>query len=289
MKLFTKAIVFSYECICPVLLVDKEQEIYWRHFLEKRRLRIRRSRKQRDRCWPPIGHKKYIFCAQSEIRIRMSCGSGLLRVASQRLSCPFLKTSTTASFPDPNDLPWKTENDWISVPSQWFQVLVPCSPNLSHMSRSNLRSTRRSFASLQKSRQNNHSVFIYVWTEAISLSVTVFVPVQELSGVLWVINLICASGNYSWVTMDCCPIKYRFYIIPLSELLTTKGFIDVQVTNNNVLLSVSLSGCENKKKRKGQQQASHLFAKSTSKDPPNQTVYQSTQSLEFPFPSFPIA
>ena len=237
-------------CMCPVLLVDKEQEIYWRHFLEKRRLRIRRSRKQRDRCWPPIGHKKYIFCAQSEIRIRMSCGSGLLRVASQRFSYPFLKTSTTASFPDPNDLPWKTENDWISVPSQWFQVLVPCSSNLSHMSRSNLRSTRRSFASLQKSRQNNRSVFIYVWTEAISLSVTVFVPVQELSGVLWVINLICASGNYSWVTMDCCPIKYRFYIIPLSELLTTKGFIDVQVTNNNVLLSVSLSGYENKKKKK---------------------------------------
>ena len=110
---------------CPILVVYKEREVYWGHFLEKRRLRIRRSRKQRDRCWPPIGHKN-IFCTQLETSIPMSRGTGLLRVASQRLSRPFLKTSTTASFPDPNDLPWVTKNGWISVPSQWFQVLVPC-------------------------------------------------------------------------------------------------------------------------------------------------------------------
>ena len=39
---------------------------------------IRRPRNQRDRFWPPIGHK-HIFCAQSETSIRMSRGTGSLR------------------------------------------------------------------------------------------------------------------------------------------------------------------------------------------------------------------
>ena len=107
-------------CMCRILLVDKECKGYWGHFLEKGKLI-----KQPDRCWPPIGHKN-IFCAQSETSIRMSCGTGLLRIASQRLSRPLLKTSTIASFSDPNDHPRVTENDWLSVPSLWFQVLVPC-------------------------------------------------------------------------------------------------------------------------------------------------------------------
>ena len=64
---------------------------------------IRRSWKQHLRCWPLIGHKN-IFCAQSQINIRMSCGTGLLRGVSQGLSHPFLKTFT-AIIPDPNDPP----------------------------------------------------------------------------------------------------------------------------------------------------------------------------------------
>ena len=49
-------------------------------------LRIRRSRKQRDRCWPPN---------QSETSIGMSRGTGSLRVRSQAVSRPFLKTFAT--------------------------------------------------------------------------------------------------------------------------------------------------------------------------------------------------
>ena len=64
-------------------------------------LRIRKSRKQRYGCWPPIGHKN-TFCAQSETSIRMSRGTGLLRVASQGLSHPFLKT-LVAVYPDPTN------------------------------------------------------------------------------------------------------------------------------------------------------------------------------------------
>ena len=128
--------------------------------------------------------------------IRMSCGTGLLRVASQRLSRPFLKTSTTSSFPDPNDFPWGTENDWISVPSQWFQVLVPCHAlQLIPIQTVPKCSTepipyatlqlwdQRGAASLRcRNRAKITVLSSYVWTEAISLSDTVFVPVQELSG-----------------------------------------------------------------------------------------------------------
>ena len=63
-------------------------------------LRIRRARKQCTKCWLPIGHKN-IFCAQSETSIRMSNGTGLLRVESQGLSRQFLK-SFSAVYPDPH-------------------------------------------------------------------------------------------------------------------------------------------------------------------------------------------
>ena len=45
---------------------------------------------------------KNTFCAQSETSIRMSRGTGLLRVASQGFSQPFLKT-LAAVYPDPTD------------------------------------------------------------------------------------------------------------------------------------------------------------------------------------------
>ena len=48
-------------------------------------LHIRKSRKQRDRCWPPIRHKK----TKLKTSIQITRGTGLLRVASQGLSCPF--------------------------------------------------------------------------------------------------------------------------------------------------------------------------------------------------------
>jgi len=50
---------------------------------EGKSLRIRRSRKHHNRCWP---------CAQSQTSIRMSRGTGSLGVASQGLSRLFLKT-----------------------------------------------------------------------------------------------------------------------------------------------------------------------------------------------------
>ena len=53
-----------------------------------------------------------------------------------------------------------------------------------------LRSARRSFASLQKSRQNHGS---YVWIEALSSMVfvpsSVFVPAQKISGILPCLSL----------------------------------------------------------------------------------------------------
>ena len=63
-------------------------------------LRIRRARKQCTTCWLPIGHKN-IFCVQSETSIRMSNGTGLLRVESQGLSRQFLKPFS-AVYPDPH-------------------------------------------------------------------------------------------------------------------------------------------------------------------------------------------
>ena len=45
---------------------------------------------------------KNTFCAQSETSIRMSRGTGLLIVASQGFSQPFLKT-LAAVYPDPTD------------------------------------------------------------------------------------------------------------------------------------------------------------------------------------------
>ena len=49
-------------------------------------LRIKGSRKQRDRCRPPIEHKK-----QSQTSIRMSRGTGSLRIVSQGLPHSFFK------------------------------------------------------------------------------------------------------------------------------------------------------------------------------------------------------
>ena len=65
-----------------------------------------RSRNQRDRVWPPIGHK-HIFCAQSETSIRMSRGTGSLRVASHGLSRLSLK-----SFADLTDRPSVSDDGW---------------------------------------------------------------------------------------------------------------------------------------------------------------------------------
>ena len=52
------------------------------------------------------------FCAQSQTSVRMSRGTGLLRVASHGLSHPFLKTFT-AVFPDLTDRPWVSEDAYI--------------------------------------------------------------------------------------------------------------------------------------------------------------------------------
>ena len=68
-------------------------------------LRIRRSRKQRDRCCLRL------FCAQSEKSIPMSPGTGSLRVVSQGFCRPFLKTFA-AVYPHPTDRPWVSENGY---------------------------------------------------------------------------------------------------------------------------------------------------------------------------------
>ena len=60
-------------------------------------------------CWPLIGNHR---------RIRISCGTGSLRVASQGLSCPFLKTFA-AVFSDPIDRLWISEDVW-----KWWIDLV---------------------------------------------------------------------------------------------------------------------------------------------------------------------
>ena len=75
-------------------------------------LRIKRSRKQRDRCWPLTGHR-IIFCAQSQTSIHISQVTALLRVTSQRLSFPFLKTFP-APFPDPTDCPLVSEDERVA-------------------------------------------------------------------------------------------------------------------------------------------------------------------------------
>ena len=60
-------------------------------------LRIRRSRKQRDRCWSLIGYK-IVFGAQSQTSIRISRGTGSFRVASQGLCRQFLKAQFRRHF-----------------------------------------------------------------------------------------------------------------------------------------------------------------------------------------------
>ena len=75
-------------------------------------LRIRRSRKQRDRCWPLIGYKT-IFGAQLQTSIRISRGTGSFRVASQGLSRQFLKTFAAVVSPDATG---------SSATDTWFEV-----------------------------------------------------------------------------------------------------------------------------------------------------------------------
>ena len=48
--------------------------------------------------------------AQSETSIRLSRGTGSLRLAPQGLSHPFLKTFA-AVYPDPTDRPWASEDE----------------------------------------------------------------------------------------------------------------------------------------------------------------------------------
>ena len=48
------------------------------------------------------------YCDRSLASVRMSRGTGLLRLASQGLSHPFWKTCA-AVFPDPTDRPWVCE------------------------------------------------------------------------------------------------------------------------------------------------------------------------------------
>ena len=69
---------------------------------------MRRSRKERDRCWPLVGHK-IIFCAKSQTNILISRETGYSRVASQGSSSPFLK-AFEAVFPPSTDRPWVSEN-----------------------------------------------------------------------------------------------------------------------------------------------------------------------------------
>ena len=76
-------------------------------------LRIKRSRKQRDRCWSLTG-QRIIFCAQSQTSIHISQVTALSIVTSQRLSFPFLKTFA-APFPDPTDCPLVSEDERRAV------------------------------------------------------------------------------------------------------------------------------------------------------------------------------
>ena len=65
---------------------------------------IRRSRMLCDRCWP------LIFCAQSQTRIWISQGTGLLTVVSQGLPHLFMETFV-AIFPDLTNRPWVSEDE----------------------------------------------------------------------------------------------------------------------------------------------------------------------------------
>ena len=70
---------------------------------------IRRSRQQRDRCWPLVGHEIIFFvCAKSQTNIRISRATGRQEY-SQGLSLPFLKTFA-AVFPDSTDRLWVSKD-----------------------------------------------------------------------------------------------------------------------------------------------------------------------------------
>ena len=61
------------------------------------------------RCWPLIGYKN-IFCALSQTNIRISHGTGSLRVVSQGLPHLFLKTFA-AIFPNPTNCIWVSKDE----------------------------------------------------------------------------------------------------------------------------------------------------------------------------------
>ena len=70
---------------------------------------IRRSRQQRDRCWPLVGHEiNFFVCAKSQTNIRISRATGRQEY-SQGLSLPFLKTFA-AVFPDSTDRLWVSKD-----------------------------------------------------------------------------------------------------------------------------------------------------------------------------------
>lgn len=77
-------------------------------------LRIRRSQKQRDRCWSPIGYTNIFFLANQRQAFKRVVEPKLsLKVAPQGLSHSFLKTFA-AFYPDPTNRPWVSK-DGLSV------------------------------------------------------------------------------------------------------------------------------------------------------------------------------
>ena len=93
-------------------LLQKAKHVRRKVEVAGKTLRIRRSRKQRDRCWPLIGYKT-IFGAQLQTSIRISHGTGSFRVASQGLSRQFLKTFAAVVSPDATG---------SSATDTWFEV-----------------------------------------------------------------------------------------------------------------------------------------------------------------------
>ena len=70
-----------------------------------------RSRNQRDRVWPPIGHK-HIFCAQSETSIRMSRGINWFAKSSIPWALPPVLKIFCRLFADLTDRPWVSDDGW---------------------------------------------------------------------------------------------------------------------------------------------------------------------------------
>ena len=77
-------------------LLARAKHVQWTVEFAGKLLLIRRLRKQSDRCWPFVGHK-ITFSCHSQTNLRISRGTGSLRVTFQRLSRLFLKTFEDAS------------------------------------------------------------------------------------------------------------------------------------------------------------------------------------------------